>query len=62
MHTFQCDILFYMKLSLGFKGLIVELMKYPNCLYLKHFFKMAAELRNTSKRMLMIVIIIWLRQ
>lgn len=63
MHTFRCDIWFYMKLSLGFKMLIIELEKYTNFLYLKHFFKFHLNSETPVRGMMMImVIIIWLRQ
>jgi len=61
MHTFHCDIWFYMKLSLDFKMLIIALEKYPNFLYLKHFFcHLNSETPVTGLMIMMIKI--WLRQ
>jgi hypothetical protein len=53
-----------MKLSLGFKMLIIELEKYPNFLYLKHFKKCQLKSGTPATRMMMImmIIIIWLYQ
>ena len=52
-----------MKLSLGFKMLRAELEKYPNFLYVKHFFKCHLNHETPVTGMMMIMmIIIWLRQ